>query len=280
MQDPQYLEVQERLNFAKQIFEQSQQERDLSLIQVIENDVLTHPSIQYDALVNYLLLTCFDKLGQPHEWLSFDNWLEAKKKKTKCEREKAEEKIAEFDSPTAIAKKMYTAYKEVYGVKSSFYRFINEVLSREAQERLLSSVQIEKKDKDGQRILISDPEMKKSFLYDSRNLFTHQLEATGTPRRGMFPDMVIVKGNEICWIPLDVRDDKNYSYSVERWPFELFEIISSAIGEPLEIYDFDVECHLIVELESDKNVDMGNVKFSSLRDLSEINNEALRRRIS
>jgi hypothetical protein len=277
MQEIQYSVVQERLKFAKQIFEQGQQKHDLSLIQVIGNDELTHPYIQYDALVNYLLLTCFDKLGQPAKWLGFNAWLETNDNKAKGEREEAEKCISQDASPTVIAKEMHTAYQKIYGVKSSFNRFINEVLNKELQERLLSSVQIEKKTKDGQKIIIDEHKKKKSFLYESRNLFTHHLELTGTPRKGMFPDMVFVKGNEIQWIYEDVRNDGAYFYSVRRWPFELFEIISSVIGEPIEIYDFDLECRLIVQLESDKCVDLGSVKFSSLRDLSEINNEALRR---
>jgi hypothetical protein len=31
---------------------------------------------QYKPLVVYLMLTCFDRLGQPADWMSFANWLD------------------------------------------------------------------------------------------------------------------------------------------------------------------------------------------------------------
>lgn len=274
MQDIQYSAVQERLNLAKQIFEQSQQKCDLSLVRETEDGGWTHPVIQYDGLVNYLLLTCFDSLGQPSEWLSFDSWLTANK--TKREREEAAAQINQPALPAAIAKEMYTAYQRIYGVKSSFYRFIDEVLDKETRERLLSSIRIERRIEDGKATIIDNPEKKKSFLYESRNLFTHRLKPTGSPARAIFSDTVMVKDSKISWGYIPVRIDRPYVYFVRKYPFELFEIISSIIGQPIEVYDFNLECKVIVKFESSASVSIENVRFSSLRDLSKINNAALR----
>jgi hypothetical protein len=274
MQDIQYSAVQERLNLAKQIFEQSQHKCDLSLVRETENGGWTHPVIQYDALVNYLLLTCFDSLGQPSEGLSFDSWLTANK--TKREREEAAARINQPASPAAIAKEMYNAYQKIYGVKSSFYRFIDEILDKETRERLLTSIRIEQRIEDGKATIIDDPEKKKSFLYESRNLFTHRLKPTGSAARAIFPDAVMVKDNKISWGYSLVRTDRSYAYFVRKYPFELFEIISSVIGQPIEVYDFNLECRVFVKFESGAYVCIENVRFSSLRDLSQINNAALR----
>ena len=45
-----------------------------------------HPRHEREALVIYLLLTCFDLLGQERKFLDFDGWL---RKKTNEERERA-----------------------------------------------------------------------------------------------------------------------------------------------------------------------------------------------
>jgi len=42
----------------------------------------------YTPLVVYLLLTCFDRLGQPSDWMDFGSWLQSNKKKE--EREQVE----------------------------------------------------------------------------------------------------------------------------------------------------------------------------------------------
>jgi hypothetical protein len=211
--------------------------------------------------------------------LDFSQWLNDKSNdKVKAEREEVESRITQDSSPTVIAREMYLAYKEIYGVKSSFYRFIDEVLDKELQERLFSSVQVEKITDDGRRIIIDKPKKKKDFLFQSRNLFTHYLKLTGTYRRGLFLDTVLVEGQKIKWSYEQVLKHKSYFYSVRRWPFELFEIISSVIGKPMEIYDFDLDCQVIICLEPgnlSKSM-FGRVKLSSLKDLNKINEEALR----
>ncbi|MBW4556464.1 MAG: hypothetical protein KME59_11085 [Trichormus sp. ATA11-4-KO1] len=139
MDDIRHYRVQERLNLAKRILEQGEQLRDRSLIQH-ENDGWTHPYIQHDALVNYLLLTCFDILGQPNEWLIFDSWLEAKR--TKSEREEAAALIPSSATSIEASQQMYSKYQKKYGVKSSFYKFLDEMLEEELRERLLFGIKI------------------------------------------------------------------------------------------------------------------------------------------
>lgn len=265
MNSTQYFLVQERLSLAKRILEQGEQLRDPSLIQD-KNDGWTHLYIHHEALVNYLLLTCFDILGQSNEWLPFNSWLQADR--TKCEREEAAALISHSATPVEIAQEMYAAYQSNYGVKTSFYRFIDEVLDEKARERLLFSVKIEQKLKNGDLIVIKDPLRKKAFLYESRNLFTHYLLPTGSPARGVWTENLIIKDGKLLWGYSHVRTKNNNSYSVRKWPFELFEIISNTIEQPIEIYDFNVECSVWVTLEPSAGVVINSINFLDLRDLN------------
>ena len=58
---------------------------------------------------------------------------------------------------------MYAEYQKIYGVKTSFYRFIDEILTEEAREQLLLSVRIEQKEEGS--VFIDDAIKKKVFLY-------------------------------------------------------------------------------------------------------------------
>ncbi len=98
---------------------------------------------------------------------------------------------------------MYAEYQKIYGVKTSFYRFIDEILMEEAREQLLLSVRIEQK-KEGS-VFIDDAIKKKAFLYESRNLFTHHLIPTGSPARGVWPELMMFKNNQLMWSYIHVR---------------------------------------------------------------------------
>jgi hypothetical protein len=269
----QYGKVQERLSLAKRIFEQGEQLRGRSLVQHIGDNGWTHPYIQHDALVNYLLLTCFDILGQPEEWLGFNSWLTSSR--TKSEREEATSLISESETPIKATEKIYTFYQNKYGVKSSFYRFINEVLDEELQKRLLSSVRIEKINENLTSEIIDCPVKKKSFLYESRNFFTHQGELTGSPAGGLFGKIIEINidGEEetILWGYENVRIKKKCHYSVRRWPFELFEIISKVIEQPINIYDFDIECLAEVHFKC-TTFTIKKLNFKDLKDTNRLIN--------
>jgi hypothetical protein len=136
----------------------------------------------YPSLITYLRLTCFDQLGQPIEWMTFDNWLNSKKKKV--ERNDIVARIEEVDK-VKFSEQLYLEYQKLYSVKNSFYRFIREVIPSETRTNLLSKIQIriyndfaeslsekyngrEPNDKD-----------KESYLYRIRNDYTHNTFGKG-----------------------------------------------------------------------------------------------------
>lgn len=271
MNNIQYDKVKERLLLAKRIFEQSEQLRGRDLLKYTETG-WTHPHIQHEALVNYLLLTCFDILGQPHDWMDFNSWLTSKK--TKSEREEAMNLISDCDTNIETTQKIYTFYQNKYGVKQSFYRFIDKILDNKERDRLLSSVEIERRDENLSSVIIDDPAKKKLFLYNSRNIFTHKAELTGSAGGGLFPKMIVIRNGKLLWGFECVRKQDSYFYSIKRWPFELFEIISNAIGETINIYDFDVECRIYIEFDECNKECIIDDKLAVLKDINELINYA------
>jgi len=154
-----------------------------ALIEDIERDMDFLRRYKYPSIGLYLKLTCFDQLGQPGEWMTFDNWLNSKKKK----EERA--KIVEGIRPrkrTEFAKELYLAYQKVYGVKNSFFRFINDILPSQSRARLLEGIEINIHLSDKKDILSSynvkeASELDKiGYLYKVRNDFTHNVFSATT----------------------------------------------------------------------------------------------------
>jgi len=75
-----------------------------------------------DPLVSYLYLTCFDRLGQPANWLDFGAWLESSDSKEERDAILREaSKTANLLDSIRMASRRYTA---MYGVRSAFIRFL------------------------------------------------------------------------------------------------------------------------------------------------------------
>lgn len=130
-------------------------------------------------LCEYLLLTGFDILGQKYGWLSFSNWLEAKKKKT--ERENTLKDIPLTLSPEEYSKAAYKVYESIYGVTNSFFNFFNLLITPEQRERFLSSIEIEIYENYPKNLSnweLGTETDKLKFLFKVRNAFTHNCEPT------------------------------------------------------------------------------------------------------
>lgn len=147
----------------------------LDLCDRLSHQALT-PALEHHQLmlVIYLYLTCFDLLGQPAPWMTFDAWLSSSG--TKEERAEAEALLAPNASPVETARHFLQAYNTRYGVKSSFYRFIDDLLEEEDRAALFGSM-----------LLLSSaltmppdnpqdatPEEKKKYLFNLRNSYTHR----------------------------------------------------------------------------------------------------------
>lgn len=181
--------IKDRLEFVSMITALHPQFLNPALIRVYEGENgWTHPWMYFDGLRNYLLLTCFDLLGQPDDFMDFDSWITSSK--TATAREKVFEKIAHSGNLTETIKNVYKEYKLSYGTKHSFFKFLNEVLTEEMRVELADDIWIRKYNKlTNNRIgSIEGNENKFKGLYNIRNSFTHSGINTGSIGAGVFPN--------------------------------------------------------------------------------------------
>lgn len=204
-----------------------------------------HPYQHYHALRIYLLLTCFDILGQPEAWLDFQSWLKSKKTVHIEERANILSRCQSADLIDTISY-VSAQYNAIYGVKNSFYKFMREIISPPDRERLLKSIRVSTLAPtlfgDGVvRDALSDYDandfFKEKFLYNARNSFTHKGIPYGTGAKGVFKDF----GEPAAWpgevelryfiVPIasEKRDGKVYQFGVVGWPGLLFDIVSNAL---------------------------------------------------
>lgn len=195
----------------------------------------------YSGLRNYLALTCFDIIGQPSEWLDFTSWLKSKTKS--YEREQIFEKHHQKEPITKMIA-INEDYNKIYGVKSSFYRFLNEIISKENKEKLMKSVwvfKINEPDENGWTgagvLYHPGNEAKEKFLFEVRNSFTHKgISYSDSIANSIDPNLTKAKQ-----LLLDRQDGRlansvikkenlnYYQYCTSKWPFLLLEIIEETI---------------------------------------------------
>ena len=114
-----------RLEFVSIITKLKPQFEGPQHMQTFENG-WTHTWQFFDSLRIYLLLTCFDLLGQPDEFRDYQSWLSSSS--TLEERRIAESKLTNPNDPISVAVELHRAYLDIYGTKNSFYRFVQRVL--------------------------------------------------------------------------------------------------------------------------------------------------------
>ena len=198
----------------------------------------THPYKHYAALRNYLLLTCFDILGQTEDYIDFFSWLQSKKHKE--ERENIIKKCEGTDFVLNMTN-VYKEYNSIYGVSKSFHHFIYQILSDENRDKLFDSIDIKKRSvSEGKPIGINVTEkMKSDFLFLIRNSFTHNGEALASTSGGVYYPFDVEKPlfhpvlkKELWgyyWFYSEVKEKVRKDYLVRKWPNLLVEIIEDTI---------------------------------------------------
>ena len=129
--------------------------------------------VSKEPLQSYLLLTCFDRLGQPANWMDFGAWLTSKECAV-CASNLAGSQCGA--ASVGFTKSLYADYLERYGVKNSFFRFVQDILPIEARVELLAS--IETTSLTLPPVLQYLPPLteleKIRYLYKRRNDYTHK----------------------------------------------------------------------------------------------------------
>ena len=90
----------------------------IKLTDTLWDDLTVESSVEkrfgYPSLLTYLRLTCFDQLGQPNPWMTFNNWLNSKNQKK--EREFVISQIQETDK-VKFSEELYLGYQKQWFVK-------------------------------------------------------------------------------------------------------------------------------------------------------------------
>lgn len=275
MRDEKLAYIRARLRLAKEILEESDRLPGLSGYREISSAAdKYHPRHEREALVIYLLLTCFDKLGQDRRFLSLDNWLCSKKQNHVAERDSCILSLPTQATPLEAARALSSEYRKLYGVRNAFYAGIYS-LSEEDMHRLLRSIQVSISPDHGRHgpnvstgsfpLEETDPRkqiMRFRFLYQKRNRFTHRLEQNdrgSAPFASLPPSLYKAgaKENAASWIieihegnpvymcgiqeiKYDQREKAHYIFTAHDWPFLLFEVLHSAIEIPFDRTNIDL----------------------------------------
>lgn len=195
-----------------------------------------HKYRHYEALRFYLLLTCFDILGQKAEFVDFNKFLNGRKFKE--ERKKVISSLSAVDDIGTKIKVVHEYYLKTYGFKQRYLYFINNLLDGAQRQRLYASIQISKitnafstgvKSED-----ISSVNRKNEFLFKLRNEFTHEGKSWASGSGGLFNDKASMwSGGELLWAfqpqYLEKKGSYHIQYSTLRWPGEVRKILQVTV---------------------------------------------------
>jgi hypothetical protein len=270
--DENFAFIRARLRLAKEILEESDRLPGVSgYCEIPSGTEKYHPRHEREALVIYLLLTCFDKLGQNSRFISLDDWLCSNKQKHVAERDSCITSLPIQATPLEAARALSSEYRKLYGVRNAFYAGISS-LSEKDKHRLLKSIQVSISPDYGRYgpnvsnesypLEETDPRkeaMRLRYLYQKRNRFTHRLEQNdrgSAPFASLLPGLYrdgakenaavwmikICEGNPVYMCGLqEVKYDQgekvHYVFTAYDWPFLLFEVLHSAIGASFDRTD-------------------------------------------
>ena len=211
-----------------------------------------HSHAQLDGLVSYLLLTCFDALGQHDRWTDFNTWLLSAEYKS--EREKALEDCPD-QGPVACTKHLFDSYNRSYGARRSFMNFIDHVLPEAPRRTLLASVRLIRITPGGAKALPPGHSKKKDALFALRNGFTHDARIHGVARMAdgsRFAPASFAEPNRAPFPSNNLYTDRDVVCMVHDWPFSLFTAVSAALGDAVP--DFSVDYTVALLLSSGQTI--------------------------
>ncbi|QGY43035.1 hypothetical protein GM418_04985 [Maribellus comscasis] len=169
----------------------------------------------------YLGLTCFDSLGQKNEYITFQDWLNKKDGKV----DELELLIRNFPEKglREELKELYDKYyNPEFGVKQSFFNFLNLIKEKESYEQLLLGIDLSKfvlrQIKYDSRFI---ERFKKDWLFYFRNNFTHNTENLRIP---------LENAN---WLLSYKRNDKTFHIWIR--PNKIITNVLSCIKDGIEI---------------------------------------------
>lgn len=228
--------VKDRLFLYDRISDLKESFRGREYIEHPSEGTFDHKYRHYEAMRFYLLLTCFDILGQGVDFVDFNKFLNSSK--FKKERKDFLDSLATGMDVETKMKKMHEYYLKTYGFKRRYLYFINNILDQAQRDRLYASIKVKKitnafkkgiKSED-----ISTIKRKNDFLFKLRNEFTHEGKSWATGSHGMFDDFPSIwDEGRVKWTFAQQYLEKVGTYHVQyltlRWPNELRKILQTTI---------------------------------------------------
>lgn len=301
--DAKYHAVHRRLDLARDILEDSDKLPGHAAITDDGSPYLKHPRHDREALVIYLLLTCFDFLGQLNEYRTFKEWLESNSPEHEAQRGEVVCCLNGSEPPAELSLAFVKAYDRRFGVKNSFFEGIAS-LSQSGRDLLLNSIHIfedkEWKQRSAStsvgviRSARSEEELRKlkhAYLFAKRNRFTHSLEQQdhlSAPRQsviglGFFDEDRLKRSDTgACWIaslsPAGLKYHcsfwdkiprrKSLIFQVLDWPFVLFEVLYGQIGVSFDRTSLNLNFQVYLPSDEDMCPSWTSVSHSLLHSLS------------
>ncbi len=244
------------------------------------DDFVHHSRHEREALVVYLLLTCFDLLGQSRKFITFYEWLSSNKAEIHSEHKEAIKSIApKANDAIGNSKALHEYYNKIYGPTRAFYSGI-ESLPKSALAHLLSSLIVSRRNPESLKVenrntmypalpinsKAKEKKLKLAFLYSQRNAFTHKLLQNHTSSN---PGMSCLAnnfsenqsqpagGSWTIWIlgghvsyGSSLEHEPKHTFTTRDWPFVLFEVLYSAIGKQFDRTNINLKFSII---DTDKN---------------------------
>ena len=183
-------------------------------------------------LMVYLLLTCFDRLGQPADWVDFGGWLVSKDHED--ERQIVLVDAPKVDNPIQLTIHLHKSYLDKYGTASAFFRFMRELLPDKTRRELLNSIIVVRNQNPPGlgRLPDLDDDQKLRMLYTIRNDYTHR--AFGIPGVGqsILPDL------GVNWVMYSqtFREFDWDSVMVHDWPNLLQRTVRTGLAEYVRLF--------------------------------------------
>lgn len=287
--------IHARLILAQELLEESDRLEGIQAYKFC-TEKLTHARHEREALVVYLLLTCFDRLGQTQgKHISFQNWLESKKESYTSQKSVALKQLASNSQPNVVASTLYKEYLTLYGVGKSFLHGIDN-LNPYNRERLLNSIDVKFNPEFGSvGSNVSTPsypldnpkkesKLKLGYLFDLRNRFTHNLEQFNSLSTPACSEMffkkgaswsVIIRGCKVIYLGVHQEHFKEKDganvYTLSDWPFVLFETLYAAIDLPFDRTNINLafQVHICHENGESETI-LNRIMHHQLRDIESL----------
>lgn len=283
-----------RLKLAQSLLEESDALPGRSGYDFSEHGWCRHPRHEREALVNYLLLTCFDRLGQKRGFITFLDWLNSKHIEHVGERQQILETADRLMPPLEVASALAKHHQALYGVRNSFYGGV-ESLPDELQNKLLESIDISFDPIHGTlgpntstpSYPLDDEALKRKlrlkYLYDKRNSFTHRLEqhfsascSFGLSGKDEPSWKAVIEDSRLFYLSgnYEMERLKNggvYLYAISAWPFVLFETLHAALGSNFHRTDINLKFSVQLQQSSVPNaVITTEVSHDQLKDFQSL----------